>query len=83
MLRRRFRDRRLLLHGEFSLAIQRLRGGPVAAGCRSFDPCYTRRFSGRARVAELVDALDLGSSIARCGGSSPSARTIRLAAIGL
>ena len=31
---------------------------------------------GRARVAELVDALDLGSSIARCGGSSPSARTI-------
>ena len=31
---------------------------------------------GLARVAELVDALDLGSSIARCGGSSPSARTI-------
>jgi hypothetical protein len=31
---------------------------------------------GRARVAELVDALDLGSSIARCGGSTPSARTI-------
>ena len=30
---------------------------------------------GRARVAELVDALDLGSSIARCGGSSPFART--------
>jgi hypothetical protein len=23
-------------------------------------------------VAELVDALDLGSSAARCGGSSPS-----------
>ena len=35
-----------------------------------------RGFLGRARVAELVDALDLGSSIARCGGSSPSARTM-------
>src|SRR5689334_3646652 len=32
--------------------------------------------SWAARVAELVDALDLGSSIERCGGSSPSARTI-------
>jgi trigger factor len=29
-------------------------------------------------VAELVDALDLGSSIERCGGSIPSARTIPL-----
>ena len=29
----------------------------------------------RAGVAELVDALDLGSSIERCGGSSPFART--------
>ena len=28
-----------------------------------------------ARVAELVDALDLGSSAARRGGSSPSTRT--------
>ena|GEM_PF-5574399 len=28
-----------------------------------------------ARVAELVDALDLGSSTARCGGSSPPSRT--------
>ena len=27
-------------------------------------------------MAELVDALDLGSSIERCGGSSPFARTI-------
>ena len=26
-------------------------------------------------MAELVDALDLGSSTARCGGSSPSIRT--------
>ncbi len=30
----------------------------------------------RAGVAELVDALDLGSSGASCGVSSPSARTI-------
>src|SRR6202035_2889603 len=29
-----------------------------------------------AGVAELVDALDLGSSDESCGGSSPSARTI-------
>jgi hypothetical protein len=28
-----------------------------------------------AGVAELVDALDLGSSDESCGGSSPSART--------
>src|SRR3546814_8383391 len=28
-----------------------------------------------AGVAELVDAPDLGSGIARCGGSSPFART--------
>jgi hypothetical protein len=31
----------------------------------------------RAGVAELVDALDLGSSDESCGGSSPSARTKR------
>jgi hypothetical protein len=31
---------------------------------------------GIAGVAELVDALGLGSSDASCGGSSPSARTI-------
>src|SRR3981081_3207000 len=30
-----------------------------------------------AGVAELVDALDLGSSDESCGGSSPSARTKR------
>lgn len=29
-----------------------------------------------AGVAKLVDALDLGSSIARCGGSSPLTRTM-------
>ena len=33
-----------------------------------------RRFAG---VAELVDALVLGTSIERCGGSSPFARTTR------
>ncbi len=31
-----------------------------------------------AGVAELVDAPDLGSGIARCGGSSPFARTINI-----
>ena len=35
-----------------------------------------------AGVAELVDALDLGSSDESCGGSSPSARTILLRAPG-
>ncbi len=30
---------------------------------------------GYANVAELVDALDLGSSAERCVGSSPSIRT--------
>ena len=29
----------------------------------------------RGRVAELADALDLGSSIARCAGSSPASPT--------
>ena len=37
----------------------------IAPGC---DGVY-------AGVAELVDALVLGTSIVRCGGSSPSART--------
>ncbi len=32
---------------------------------------------GYAGVAELADALDLGSSAARCGGSSPLARTTK------
>ena len=31
-----------------------------------------------ARVAELADALDLGSSVSRRGGSSPFTRTIFL-----
>jgi hypothetical protein len=34
-----------------------------------------------AGVAELVDALDLGSSDESCGGSSPSARTIFVSAL--
>ncbi len=39
-------------------------------------PCYEAAPGGeRAGVAELVDALDLGSSDASRGGSSPSART--------
>jgi hypothetical protein len=33
------------------------------------------RPTAHAGVAELVDALVLGTSIARCGGSSPFART--------
>jgi hypothetical protein len=33
------------------------------------------KFDAFAGVAELVDALDLGSSDESCGGSSPSART--------
>ncbi len=34
-----------------------------------------RRPAADAGVAKLVDAPDLGSGIARCGGSSPFART--------
>ena len=57
----------------FSLDLQRAPSPRVAhAGILAIG----RTSLGRARVAELVDALDLGSSIARCGGSSPSARTI-------
>ena len=37
--------------------------------------CCRYRF---ADVAELADALDLGSSTARCGGSIPFIRTIFL-----
>jgi hypothetical protein len=35
-----------------------------------------------ARVAELVDALDLGSSRVTCEGSSPSFRTIHAVRLG-
>ena len=37
------------------------------------------RISARAKVAELVDALDLGSSVLGRGGSSPPLRTMRSA----
>src|ERR1700682_6845349 len=48
-------------------------------------PCGFRHYARASRpdlmlsagVAELVDALDLGSSDESCGGSSPSARTKR------
>ena len=45
--------------------------------CHAIDPGPRKgkRSSGRAGVAELVDALDLGSSGESRGGSSPSART--------
>ena len=32
-------------------------------------------------MVELVDTLDLGSSAVRCGGSTPSIRTKKLATI--
>lgn len=37
---------------------------------------FRYRIPTRARMAELVDALDLGSSAERRGGSSPPPRTI-------
>ena len=41
------------------------------------EPCLlTPPSCGRAGVAELADALDLGSSDENRGGSSPPARTI-------
>jgi hypothetical protein len=50
---------------------------PPGRGCTGDDPCYRPGTSNSvgAGVAELVDALVLGTSIARCGGSSPFART--------
>ena len=43
------------------------------------NPCYidrTRALGGLVgRVAELADALDLGSSTARCAGSIPASPT--------
>ena len=41
-------------------------------------PSSASERNGPAGVAELVDALDLGSSDSRRGGSSPSARTISI-----
>ena len=44
-------------------------------GSNIFRLClYEKYFAG---VAKLVDALDLGSSAARHGGSSPSTRTLQ------
>ena len=40
---------------------------------RAVERGIIRRF---AKVAELVDAPDLGSGAERCGGSSPPFRTI-------
>jgi hypothetical protein len=52
--------------------------------CELMGPCYKPPPAASrpdmmlsAGVAELVDALDLGSSDESCGGSSPSARTKR------
>jgi hypothetical protein len=55
--------------------------GCVAASLAAIGAAFLGRLlvgagDSRAGVAELVDALDLGSSVARCGGSSPSARTM-------
>ena len=49
----------------------------VAGSSPVFRPIsrFDRIFKRYAGVAELVDALDLGSSILRCVGSSPSTRT--------
>ena len=44
---------------------------------RHHAPALRTDFVLSAGVAELVDALDLGSSDESCGGSSPSARTKR------
>ena len=44
-------------------------------GVRGSARCRAPRPKAPAGVAELVDALVLGTSIARCGGSSPFART--------
>lgn len=39
---------------------------------------YLHRIKTKAGVVKLVDTLDLGSSAARCVGSSPSTRTNRI-----
>ena len=46
-------------------------GTPAGTG----DHAFQARSTPPAGVAELVDALDLGSSDESCGGSNPSART--------
>src|SRR5665213_647940 len=71
---------RKIYHGAQATQIKPLAGAE--------NPCYSGALRGRpynkvnaargriADVAELVDALDLGSSDESRGGSSPSARTI-------
>ncbi len=51
------------------------------AACPGGHHCYRRSPTGGvlAGVAELVDAAGLGPAIARCGGSSPFARTNAIA----
>src|SRR3954463_13684718 len=59
-------------HGHFFAANRRAHAiSPPPAASR---PVLMQIYAG---VAELVDALDLGSSDESCGGSSPSARTKR------
>ena len=42
---------------------------------RGFESRYLPQQTSLARVAELADALDLGSSVLGRGGSSPPSRT--------
>ncbi len=65
-------------------SVQMLQGGnalAIDALHFSWADVWAKRYAVRgfrnssAGVAELVDALDLGSSVARRGGSSPFART--------
>src|SRR5438876_12391459 len=49
-----------------------------SASCSGIAAGYDAIHAG---VAELVDALDLGSSDESCGGSSPSARTKRSSSV--
>jgi hypothetical protein len=44
---------------------------------RSAKHNFQQYLNTNADVVELVDTLDLGSSAARCGGSSPFIRTIK------
>ncbi len=68
-LRTRCRDRASMDESRPTFLLHAVR--PVAK-----TPSSASGWNGPAGVAELVDALDLGSSDSRCGGSSPSARTI-------
>ncbi len=59
--------------------VQLARTPACHAGGRRFEPVLDRHFfylNIRAGMAELADALDLGSSVLRRGGSTPFTRTI-------